>query len=257
MRILMIRHGDPDYENDTLTEKGDREAKLLAELLAKEQIDDIYVSPLGRAQKTASYTLEKTGKTAVTCEWLQEFPHILDINGSGILEKAYANTRVKEDGTYEDRIFWDMLPRYWATEDNYLDNDCWDIAEASRKGGLRAAYDHVVSEMDALLERYGYRRNGHLYSVDHENKKTIAFFCHFGVTALMLSHIWNVSPYITWHSLCTLPTSVTELVTEEREKGIASFRTLRIGDVSHLRMGGEEPSFSGRFCEVYSDETRH
>ena len=31
MRILLIRHGDPDYEHDTLTEKGRREAALLAE----------------------------------------------------------------------------------------------------------------------------------------------------------------------------------------------------------------------------------
>jgi formamidopyrimidine-DNA glycosylase len=36
MRILIIRHGDPDYEHDTLTEKGHREAKLLAEKLVKE-----------------------------------------------------------------------------------------------------------------------------------------------------------------------------------------------------------------------------
>ena len=28
---LFIRHGDPDYINDTLTKKGHREAKLLAE----------------------------------------------------------------------------------------------------------------------------------------------------------------------------------------------------------------------------------
>ena len=30
MRILMIRHGDPDYEHDSLTEIGRREAALLA-----------------------------------------------------------------------------------------------------------------------------------------------------------------------------------------------------------------------------------
>ena len=39
MRILIIRHGDPDYAHDTLTEKGHRETKLLAEKLAKEKID--------------------------------------------------------------------------------------------------------------------------------------------------------------------------------------------------------------------------
>lgn len=31
MRLLFIRHGDPDYVHDTLTEKGHREAALLAE----------------------------------------------------------------------------------------------------------------------------------------------------------------------------------------------------------------------------------
>ena len=30
MRILIIRHGEPDYENDNLTEKGKLEAELLA-----------------------------------------------------------------------------------------------------------------------------------------------------------------------------------------------------------------------------------
>ena len=30
MRILLIRHGDPDYVNDTLTAKGSREAAQLA-----------------------------------------------------------------------------------------------------------------------------------------------------------------------------------------------------------------------------------
>ena len=35
MRILIIRHGDPNYRDDCLTEKGKREAKLLAELEAE------------------------------------------------------------------------------------------------------------------------------------------------------------------------------------------------------------------------------
>ena len=35
MKIIFIRHGDPDYVNDSLTEKGIREAKLLAKRVAK------------------------------------------------------------------------------------------------------------------------------------------------------------------------------------------------------------------------------
>ena len=40
MKILIIRHADPDYERDTLTEKGLFEAELLARTLQDEKIDD-------------------------------------------------------------------------------------------------------------------------------------------------------------------------------------------------------------------------
>ncbi len=74
MRLLIIRHGDPDYSIDSLTEKGWREAKLLAERIAKEDVTEFYVSPLGRARDTASLTLQKMNRTAVECDWLREFP---------------------------------------------------------------------------------------------------------------------------------------------------------------------------------------
>ena len=57
MRILLIRHGDPDYENDSLTEKGRREAHMLASRLINERIDYIYTSTMGRAMETAKPTL--------------------------------------------------------------------------------------------------------------------------------------------------------------------------------------------------------
>ena len=53
MRLLFIRHGDPDYEHDSLTPKGEREAELLADKMEGEQLTHIYISPLGRAQRTA------------------------------------------------------------------------------------------------------------------------------------------------------------------------------------------------------------
>ncbi len=69
MRLLIVRHGDPDYTIDSLTEKGWREAELLADRMSKEAIDYFYVSPLGRARDTASCTLKKNGRTAEVCPW--------------------------------------------------------------------------------------------------------------------------------------------------------------------------------------------
>ena len=57
MKLLIVRHGDPDYTIDSLTEKGWREARSLAQKLSKLEIKDFYVSPLGRAKDTASCTL--------------------------------------------------------------------------------------------------------------------------------------------------------------------------------------------------------
>ena len=74
MRLLFIRHGEPDYEKDSLTEKGFREAEHLADYLKDVRIDRCYVSPLGRAKDTAAPTLSKKQMQAVECDWLQEFP---------------------------------------------------------------------------------------------------------------------------------------------------------------------------------------
>ena len=73
MNLLIIRHGDPDYSIDSLTEKGWREAEILSERIAPLDVKAYYVSPLGRAQDTASLTLKKAGRSAETMPWLKEF----------------------------------------------------------------------------------------------------------------------------------------------------------------------------------------
>lgn len=61
MRIYLIRHADPDYDNDTIAPRGHLEAQALADRLLRENIDAIYCSPLQRAQHTMSYTQKLTG----------------------------------------------------------------------------------------------------------------------------------------------------------------------------------------------------
>ena len=57
MKLMFVRHAEPDYKHDSLTLKGHREAQLLSLRLAKLDVRDFYASPLGRAQETARYTL--------------------------------------------------------------------------------------------------------------------------------------------------------------------------------------------------------
>lgn len=113
-------------------------------------------------------------------------------------------------------------------------------------------------DLISFLAVHGYERNGRCYEVRKASNDTIAMFCHFGVECVLLSHLINVSPMVLWHGMCALPSSVTTVVTEERRKGIASFRITGFGDISHLYAGGEPPSFAARFCECYDNiDQRH
>ena len=242
MKLLIVRHGDPDYAKDSLTEKGWREARYLSERLIKMGIDDFYVSPLGRARATASFTLDRLGQTAEVKDWLQEFP-----------------ARIEEPSRPgEQKIAWDWLPEDWTKEERFYQADHWFEVANMRKGHVKELYDQVAAGLDEILARHGYVREGNYYRTDQGNTDTVALFCHFGVECVMLSHLLHISPMPLWHGSCALPSSVTTLVTEERRKGIASFRMLSFGDLSHLYVHGEVPAFAARFCEVYENENeRH
>lgn len=243
MRLLIIRHGDPDYEKDSLTEKGWREAALLADRISKLDVAAFYVSPLGRAEDTASLTLKKMNREAVVCDWLQEFwPRINRPDAIGVRKT----------------LAWDWLPEDWTKEQAYFRRDGWADTEVMREGNVEKEYETVIRNFDAVLANHGYVRDGEYYKAERPNKDTIVFFCHFGLECVLLSRLMNVSPMVLWHHTCAAPASVTTVVTEERRQGKASFRMGAFGDTSHFYIAGEGPSFSARFCETFeSADERH
>lgn len=223
MKIHIIRHGDPNYVDDTLTEKGWREAKFLAERMSGLCIDDFYSSPLGRAKDTASLTLEKFGKKAEVLDWLREF-----------------HAPITSPFTNGPRIPWDLPPYLWCAEPKYYDiNECFSTP-LMESGNVKEEYERVTKGIDDLLLRYGFSREGMLYSGGED--KTIALFCHFGVGILILSYLLGISPVVAQHNFVFAPTSVTTLVTETDSKGFSHFRATEVGDTSHLYANGEPVS---------------
>ena len=254
MQLLIIRHGDPDYAADGLTPKGHREAALLAEYLQNRPIDDYYVSPLGRARATARYTLEKKGAEAEVLDWLREFPAVVRTGELPELEEALPPW---EDDPRSEHLCWDILPRYWMEREEFFHPEDWRRTELCRHSDMEQVYARVTGSFDRLLERYGYFRQGRLYRAEPGSHKVAALFCHFGVECVLLAHLIGMNTFVLWHCTCALPSAVTWVNTEERRQGVASWRMASFGDLSHLALGGEEPSFSARFCECFGDETRH
>lgn len=234
MRIIFIRHGDPDYVNDTLTEKGRVEAEMLSERVKKWEVKEFYCSPLGRARDTADYSLRKMGRQAHICDWLQEFYY-----------------PIKDPKTGGKRIAWDFMPDYWTREPLMYDKDNWVKAPIMKTGEIEEKYKLVTGRLDKLISKYGYERCENYYKAVRPNRDVIVIFCHLGVTFVMLSHLLGISAPVLWQQFFIAPTSVTEVCTEEREKGNAAFRVKKFGDVSHLYAAGEVPSDSGFFSETF------
>ena len=241
MKLLFVRHGDPDYVHDDLTEAGKREALLLVPRMERESIDAFFLSPLGRAKATARPTLEKLGRDGIICDWLQEFSI-----------PVFRPDR----GGERSAIPWDWLPQDWLADERLMNRNLWRENEVMAEADVGGRYDRVVASFDALLASRGYVRNGLYYLAEKPNTDTLVFFCHFGVGCVLLSHLMNCSPMILWQGLSMAPSSVTTVYTEERRKGIAVFRTAAIGDVSHLYAADVAPSFAARFCEVHGNGER-
>ena len=140
MKLLIIRHGDPDYTADSLTEKGHREAELLSERIAPMDITAYYVSPLGRAQATAEYTLKKCNRNAQTLDWLREFDRNLIIGPDG-----------------KRRIAWDMLPQDWTSVPEYYDKEKWAdvpvMAEADMRNGITYVNNGYITCKTRLCQK--------------------------------------------------------------------------------------------------------
>lgn len=112
MRLILIRHAEPDYVRDSLTEKGWREAELLSERVSGWDVTEFFCSPLGRAKDTASKTLKKMNRTAVTADWLSEF-----------------SCQVKNPVTGQMTSPWEYIPSDWTSDPLMYDSEAWTNSE--------------------------------------------------------------------------------------------------------------------------------
>lgn len=208
MELLLIRHAYPDYVNDTLTEKGHQEAKLLAERLREIHLDKIYVSPLGRAQATMRPTAELKGIEPVTLDWLREVKPP---------EGCDPWNHPAEDVFNRERI---PALETWTEEVSY--------AKA-----YEPIHTMVAKAFDELVASHGYVREGGLYRVAKHSAERIACFTHNGLIRTVLSHALNWAFPVMINYCQISPSGLTQLYW--REKDGLSVPDMRLfNSISHL-----------------------
>ena len=209
---------------------------MLSRRLVRYRIRDFYVSPLGRARDTAACTLRKLDRDAEVLPWLQEFRGSYPDPETGIRR----------------HVAWDIKPRVWTVWPGIGDIRTWTDAPVFDQGDVREVWKQTTDGVDNLLARYGYRKDGPVWTCADNGDDTIALFCHFGISMAILGYLTDISPMVLWHRTLCLPSSVTEIVTEERVHGEVAFRMTKLGDTTHLEAAGEPRSTAGLYPECYT-----
>ena len=181
MRIVIVRHGEPDYEHDCLTERGRIQAAAAAERLRDEGIAEIFSSPLGRAAETAAAASEALRLPVKTLDFMRE-----------LRWGSVDGTPVPADGHP-----WDIADLL-AAEGWDLTNPAWREHPYFRSNRVTAEADYVAEKTDEWLYSLGYERNGAYYRCirPDDRQETVALFCHGGSSSAMMGRILNLTfPY--------------------------------------------------------------
>lgn len=202
MRIILVRHGDPNYEKDCLTELGHKQAEIAAHRLLKEGIDEIFSSPLGRAKQTAGYFSKASG--------------IKDIKILDFMREIRFGT---EEDLYNNKWNPWLGVNALVREGKDLQSSDWREYPVFKDNLATVDADTIGVEADKWLATLGYVREGQYYrcTQNDSNNKTIAIFCHGGASAAFLARVLNQQfPYMCGVLLYFPHTTITVLNFENK-----------------------------------------
>jgi len=217
MKLHIIRHGDPGYPNDNLTDLGRIEAEALALRMEKLPLERIYASSLGRAQATAKFTADKKGMSVETLTWIREMSELKAIPDSNELPNPI--------------VVWNLPGhqlRQIEKDEEYM-KDIYPYPQmTSRFEELRRGWIEFLRLYNIEMTDIGWTTDASLPEQD------LAIFCHHGSGLVLLSLIMDIPVSALWRSIWLAPTSVSTVLFEQYAESRVNPRLICIGDTSHL-----------------------
>lgn len=221
MWLTLIRHAEPAYVVDgvawsdpPLTERGRRQAQLVAERVNRWNVDELWVSSMVRARLTAEPVAEATGVEPQVMDWLREIQNPPEWDGSPA----------------------DEIEEFFATSQNRTIDEMWEGApngESFRdfhqrvRGGLRQAFaERGIGQVSGET---------HLWS-DVDDRRVVVV-AHGGTNALIIGMLLGVTPTPwEWDRFTHVHSGVSRLVSQPTA-GYHSWSLRALSDRSHLPAG--------------------
>ena len=221
MDIVLVRHGEPEWvrdglnvDNPPLTERGHRQATKVAEALSGETFDEIWVSPLIRAQQTSAPLLADRGlepSPKVTQDWLEEIRNpIWHGTPREKAEEAYREERARP------------AERRW---DGLTDGE-----------PVRNFVSRIHAGASEFLASRGVHRLSHSLPMWHiENPdRRILLVAHAGTNSVTICHLLGLTPTPwEWDRFVLGHASISRLTSFAMGDG-HTFGLSKLSDVEHL-----------------------
>ena len=231
MLLYIVRHGDPIYETDSLTNRGFIQAESVAKKMKAAKIDRVFSSPMGRARLTAEPTCRLLGLECNIEDWAHEITdeHLFTPFPDGIPKSinSVQNTYYRENGLLE-----------LDYNDVY---SCPGINQADIRESVKAIEDGGYE----FLERLGYKYENGNFKILRENNEKIALFCHAAMTRAWMSILFHIPLHIVAASSSPSHTSITVLEFQNNKNGVTAPKCLCFGDMSHLYADGLDTKHNG------------
>ena len=220
MEIVLVRHGEPEWvrenlnvDNPPLTERGLRQAERVADTLGDEAFDEIWVSPLLRAQQTAGPLAERRGLDieSITQDWLEEIRNPL----------WHGTPRERADAAY-------------AEERRRPAEGRWDGLDGGER--VRDFVDRIHTNAALFFEERGVRPTAHslpVWEMSDSNRR-ILLVAHAGTNSVLIGHLLGLvtTPW-EWERFVLGHASISRLVSHEMGDG-HTFGLVKLSDVEHL-----------------------
>lgn len=232
MILYYVRHGDPIYEPDQLTELGKIQAAAVAKRLALRGIDRIYASTSTRARQTAQPLCDLLKKEPVLLDWCNE--------GYAWNELTLINDQGQKRWCTEDH----KTRLLFAREDVRQLGRRWYTHPAFSGGNYEAGMTRIQRETDAFLGSFGFRHDleNNCYRAEQPWEGSVALFGHGGTGAAILSCMLDI-PYPMLAPKFNMSHTGVTVIAFRAEQGTAIPEVLTFSNDSHLYREGLPTQF--------------
>lgn len=236
MLLFYIRHGQPIYEPDSLTETGKLQAKALSERLRLYGIDEIYSSSAIRAVDTARPTADVLHKEINVLDWCNEWHAWQELTLTD--ENGRPRAWLYEDEEMRKKL---VLPEIAALGKKWYEHELFSHS------GYKAGIERIFGETYKFLARLGYEHDekSNSYKAVAPNDKRIALFAHEGFGMAFMSAVLDIA----YPSFCAHfgfgHSSMTVIDFDGRETVVP--KVLQLSNDSHLYRSELSTEYNGKY----------